>query len=99
MAAIFSLPFRIGTNGQAASVDQYSDAGVAQQIAVLILTQKGEHELAPNYGIADPLWTPGVDVAEINAQLAIYGPPAVVSTISADYPTDRTERLLLEFTS
>lgn len=96
MAEILSIPFRFGPDGRAATVEQDSTDGVAEQIAVLILTHAGERVLVPSFGIADPTWA-GLDLVEINAGLQRFGPPARVTQVRSEFVDSHTERVLLEF--
>lgn len=77
MARILSHPFRLLPNGAAAAVEQDSDAGDTEQIAVLIMTVAGERELAPGFGITDPAFE-GFLPGEIAAGVAAYGPPVTI---------------------
>lgn len=97
MAQILSVPFRFLPDGRAATVEQHSTAGRAEQIGVLILTERGEHPLAPGYGYTDPTWRRGLNSVELNAQLAVYGPLATVTRVAVDFTTMSNERITVEF--
>lgn len=73
MTSVIAHPFRLAAGGAVAVVDDRSDAGLAQEIAVLVATRKGERPLVPGYGLTDPVFDQ-VDVAQINAALTAYGP-------------------------
>lgn len=96
MALVIAHPFRLA-GSQVAVVEDGSDAGVAQEIAVLVSTRPGERPLVPSYGVTDPAFD-GLHVAEVNAGLALYGPPGVtVSGIDVDALDPRTQRAVLTY--
>lgn len=64
--------------GRAQTIDTDTDAGVAQQLALLCKVRRGERDLAPAFGIPDPTFRGGVDVVEINAALRLFGPDVQV---------------------
>jgi hypothetical protein len=96
MALVFAHPFSI-VGGHIATVESESDQGQAQEIAVLCSTRRGERALVPDYGISDPVGV-GVDLAEINAGLTVYG-PAGLQVVDSDitYPDDHTQVATLSF--
>lgn len=96
MAAVLSHPFRLDSTGAVAVVEEGSDQANAEAIAVLALTRKGERDLVPTFGIADPVYGE-LDVAELNVALDDFGPPITVTATAVEYPTDTTERVELTF--
>jgi hypothetical protein len=98
MTAVLAHPFRLaGSN--VATVDDDSEAGARQEIAVLVTTQLGERLMVPDYGVTDPTFGSGLDLAEVNAGLSEFGPDGVVVTgYSAGLPDDRgVAAVTLEF--
>lgn len=93
---ILSHPFRLASNGKVATVDQDSDQGHAEQLAVLCLTRIGERDMAPGFGITEPTFT-AVDPAEIVAGLAEYGPAVVLNDLQATYEDDSTQLVRIDF--
>lgn len=73
MGTTFSHPFRFGTSGAVATVDDRSDAGIAQDIAALVLTHLGERVLAPSFGIPDPAFS-DIEPSQLAAAMSVYGP-------------------------
>lgn len=61
----FAKPFRLGTDGAFAVVEQDSLDDVMQCIEVLVSTEIGSREELPGYGITDPTFTTSVDLSEI----------------------------------
>ena len=92
MARILSHPFRLLPNGQIATVEQDTDAGDREQIAVMALTIRGERPLAPGFGVTDPVFG-GFDVGELNAGLAVYGPPRTIVDAQVRH-TSETEQVV-----
>ena len=58
------VPFRIGRNGAAETVDQDTDVEVAQSIRVLLGTRPGERLVVPDYGLDDPTFLPVGEVLD-----------------------------------
>lgn len=81
MARILSWPFRFALDGRAAVVDQDSETGLSEQIAVLALTRAGERRLRPGFGVVDPVFA-GFSPSELAAKLELYGPPVDLGDIT-----------------
>lgn len=98
MARILSHPFRIMPNGSAATVEQDSDAGQTEQVAVLIMTNRGERSLAVDYGIPDPVFSRhGIEPTELAAALARWGPPVTLDRVSVEPHGDRVLAVRVTF--
>lgn len=93
---LISHPFRLERNGSIATVTDGSDEANAEGIAILALTRRGERDLVPEFGIADPTFD-AVTLADLNAGLTDYGPAVEVTDVTTTYPTDRTQRVELAF--
>ena len=87
---LLSHPFRLRPNGHVATVEQGSDEANAEQLAMLILTRRGERDLAGGFGITDPAFTGGFDPSEIVAGLAAFGPDIALDEITLDPIDDAT---------
>jgi hypothetical protein len=85
---LLSHPFRLDTTGAVATVEDDSDDAIAEGVAVLVLTRRGERDLCPDFGCTDQRFEQ-VDVAEINAGLADYGPAVTVGSVQT-FTTDTT---------
>jgi hypothetical protein len=81
VARMLAHPFRVSANGTAATVEQNSDDGNAQELAVLILTRTGERPLVPQFGIADPTFR-GFEPSELTAAVSMYGPPVEITNVA-----------------
>lgn len=81
MTKIISHPFRLNLNGAVATVVQDSEQADREQIAVLVLTKRGERPMAPGFGITDPVFN-RVDAGEVTAGVALYGPPVTITEVT-----------------
>lgn len=81
MARILSHPLRLGPGGQFVTVEQNSDAGVAEQLAIFLLTKQQERALCPGFGVTDPTFA-DVDTDAVNLGLALYGPPVQITDLT-----------------
>lgn len=79
MAPILSFPFRIA-GGKAVHVEESSDAGRAEMLAVLLSTRIGERPMVPGYGVTDPTFDE-LDAGEVAAGVALYGPAVVITGV------------------
>jgi hypothetical protein len=95
---LLSHPFRILPSGRAATVEQGSDEAHAEQLAVLLLTRRGERDLVPGFGVSDPVFA-GFDPAEIAAGVSAYGPPVQIESIDVTPAGDGTVAVDIRFTS
>lgn len=95
---LLSYPFRVAANGSVETVEDGTEAALREQVAVHALTRRGERALVPGFGVSDPVFS-DLDVAELNASLAIFGPPVRVSIAAREYPTASTERVTLAISS
>lgn len=94
---LLSHPFRVDRNGACATVTDGSDEANAEGIAILALTRRGERDLVPDFGAPDPVFD-SLSLADLNVGLVDYGPPVEVTDLTATYPDDRTQRVVLVFT-
>lgn len=92
-----SHPFRLDPTGEVATVPDGSIDHAVELVAVTLLTEHGERPLVPEFGCSDPVFT-GVDVAELNVQLATYGPEGVSVTADTTYPNATTADVALTVT-
>lgn len=72
---ILSHPFRFGSDGRAATVDQDSPLGHAQQIHAIVSTRLGERHMTPSFGLRDPVFV-GVEASDISSVIALHYPNA-----------------------
>lgn len=94
---VLAHPFRLDPTGSAATVLDGAEDANTQAVAILAMTRKGERVLVPTFGISDPAYAE-VDVAELNAGLATFGPAGVTVTgITIDYPDVRTATVAITY--
>lgn len=74
----FSFPFRLGSNGSFAVVEQDSPDEVGDCVQVLLSTPTGSRVELPEYGIDDPTFTQSVDVPGILSAIDDWEPRAQV---------------------
>ncbi len=95
MARVLAHPFRL--QGQhVAVVEEGSDDGLAQMVAVIATTRRGEREMVPGFGVSDPTFD-ALSAAELNAALAMFGPPVQIDDIAAGAVDDVTEEAVITF--
>ncbi len=71
MAQHLALPITVTGSGRLATVEQDSEADLAQSVALLVDTRPGERRAEPGYGVPDPLFG-GVDLAEITQAIVTW---------------------------
>lgn len=96
MARRLSFPFRLLPNGQAATVEQGSEAGDRESIAQLVLTRPGERPLVPGLGITDPAFA-GFEPTELTAAVALYGPHVEIADVLVEAADDVSQTVTIEF--
>jgi hypothetical protein len=95
--SILSHPFRLAPTGEVATVEDGSTAANAEAIAVLLMTRRGERPMAPDFGITDPTFAE-LDVAELDAGLALWGPDGVsVTDVDVQPRDDLTSAVVITF--
>lgn len=93
---LLSHPFRLTAGGRLATVVDGSEEAQAEALAGVVLTRRGERELAPELGITDPVFA-GIDLAQVNASLDTYGPAIRANGLEVTYPTPTTSRSVLTY--
>jgi hypothetical protein len=96
VVAVLSYPFRVGANGQVATVEQGSDEHRAELLAALILTRPGERDLVPGFGVPDPVFA-GIDVAAVEGAAAVFGPKVTISDVQVTVTGPGSQDVLIEF--
>lgn len=94
MAETLQVPFRFAA-GKAAKVDARSDAGLLQQVAVLLMTRLGERPMRLALGVHDPTWH-DLDLVEANSALRTFGSGVRLARLSAEWADATTRRLVIE---
>jgi hypothetical protein len=76
-------PYRLAPDGRLAVVEQDTLADVTQAVHGLAVTPRGARPLAPDLGVDDPTFSPGVSPAQLEADLARAHPLAGVTVETA----------------
>lgn len=96
---LLAWPVRFA-GGRARTIDGDTDAGVSQRIELLCKVRRGERPLVPAFGIPDPAFRAGVDLVEINAGLALFGPAGVqVAVVDVDQRSATSQRVELAWSA
>jgi hypothetical protein len=92
---VFDYPLRMQADGTPAVVEQGSLEDVRASIHMLMRTPRGSRPLAPDIGVDDPTFGPGVDGDELAADLEAQEPLAALTvTVSpGDGPGDEVVRV------
>jgi hypothetical protein len=93
---LISHPFRLRADGTIATVEDGSEAADAQGIAVLALTQRGERDQLPSFGIPDPAFDE-LSLADLNVGLRDFGPPVTIESLDVTPTSTGLERVVLTF--
>jgi hypothetical protein len=77
-----AFPVRLSSTGAFAVVEQDSPDEVTQCVAVLVGTVVDQRQELPAYGILDPTFTDGTDIAEVLDAVATWEPRASAAITS-----------------
>jgi len=90
-----SYPFRLALDGGIATVDQNAEQADIEEVAVLLLTVRGERALVPAYGIEDPAFV-GIRAPEVVAACTRWTPLVVTGVdVSTDGPTTQRAKVTI----
>lgn len=89
---VLAFPFRLAGDSVATVTDDRD-----QLVALLATTRRGERPLVPAYGVSDPVFG-SIDVAELNAGLAMFGPSVQITGIAEEIVDDRTVSTVISYT-
>lgn len=95
---LISYPFRLSPAGSVMTVEEGSDAQLAQELAVAILTRRGERPLVPNFGIADPAFI-GFEDDALRLHLELFGPPVELTDVEVKFVSETTQDVVVRFDS
>jgi hypothetical protein len=96
VTALLVYPFQLTPAGNAATVEDGSDEQLAMELAVGILTVRGERALVPDFGCDDPVFL-GFDEDALRLHVGLFGPPVDIDEVDLAYPTDRTQEVVVRF--
>lgn len=95
---LIAYPFRVTPGGVVATVEQGTDVQLAQELAVAVSTRPGERPLVPDFGVADPVFT-GFDYDALQLHVELFGPPVELEGVEVTVLDDRTQDVVVEFSS
>lgn len=95
MASILSHPFRLA-GGRIAVVEQFSDQANAEQLAVLLLTRRGERPLVPTFGVADPTFD-ALDVGDVLTGIEAFGPEVALMDVETRFTGPMTQEVVVTY--
>ena len=96
MPNLFAFPFRVAVNGTIITRDDDSDQCYTEELAMLCLTQPGERELVPSYGISDPVFGE-FNQAELISKVSTFLPEIRVREVRSSYPRQGEQNLTVEY--
>lgn len=97
MALIISHPFRLA-GGSVATVDEVTERASAEQLAVLVLTKRGERVLVPLFGVIDPAFSSeGIELADVSIAAQTFGPEVTLTDLSTRFLNDTTQEAVLSY--
>ncbi len=95
---LISYPFRLSRAGSVVTVPEGSDEQLAEELAVAVLTEQGERELVPTFGIADPAFV-GFELDALRLHVELFGPPVDLEDVEVRFLTDTSQDVLINFSS
>lgn len=93
---LIAYPFRLSASGAVATTEQGTDAQLAEELAVAMLTRTGERELVPDFGLDDPVFA-GFDEDALRLHIELFGPPVTIQSVHAEYVSDTVQDVVIEF--
>lgn len=95
---LIAYPFRLAPTGAVAVVEEGTDEQLAMELAAAVLTRPGERELAPLFGIADPVFA-GFEPDALRLHVDLFGPPVSVDEVSLQFRDARTQDVVVYFSA
>lgn len=80
MPRVISFPFRLGSDGGIATVEQGSDVEIDEAIVIAVLVSPGERIQCPTFGVADPAFQ-GFEIGALQRHLLDFGPRVDVTAL------------------
>ena len=96
MAELISFPFRLTNSGVVATVEDGSVDAINEELAMLCLTQPGDRELVPEYGLPDLVFR-GVIKEELTSKIALFGPDVTITNILSEFPYEGEQQIVIEY--
>lgn len=96
MTELLAFPFRLTKNGKVVTREDGSVEGLTEDIAVLCLTQPGERELVPEFGLPDLAYE-GILQEELASKIALFGPDVSINNIKSSFPREGYQQIEVEY--
>ena len=93
---LIAYPFRFAPGGSVDTVGEGYDDALSPELAVAVLTLRGERDLVPDFGIADPTFA-GVDADALRLQVQLFGPPVTVDDVLIEVTGDYSQDVTVSF--
>lgn len=95
---LIAYPFRLDPSGSLATALEGSDEQLAQELAVAVLTRPEERVLAPDFGVADPVFR-GFDEDALRLHIDLFGPPVDLDDVAVQFLDDTHEDVVVTFST
>jgi len=96
MSDNIALPFRLGPSGAVVTNPQGSEDYYISQIAVVLMTERGERLFEPRLGIANMTYD-GFSKALLDQQIGMYLPGIKVSSMKVNPLSDTVQDVNISF--
>lgn len=96
MSELIGFPFTITRNGSVVTREDGSVQGLTEYIAVLCLTQPGERELVPDFGLPDISFD-GILQEELASKISMFGPDVSINNIKSSFPREGLQQIEIEY--
>jgi hypothetical protein len=98
MTNLIAFPFRLTSTGAIAVNLDGSDACTSEELAQLCLTQPGERELTPLFGLSDPTFG-DFDQTELVGKVRMFLPDVSITNVQSTFGNDGEQRLMIAYES
>lgn len=94
---VFAYPMRVRTDGSIAKVENMSEPQIAQELAMLVLTEPGERGLVPEWGLDSVDETNGLEEIELEVKVEMFDIPAEIVSVERFHDGSDVDRITIEF--
>lgn len=91
---VFAHPFRIASDGSAATIEQWTDDEARQVVGLVLGIFRGTSRLGPEWGIDDPAGV-GLTAGEVQATIELCEPELEVTGVTVEPTTGGRQRVLV----
>lgn len=93
---LISFPLRLSPAGSVVTRPQDSDDYLAEEIAALLLTRRGERHLVPTFGTDDPVFNT-VDLQDLSVAVATFGPAVEITEVRVRQVDQTRQTVVVSF--